>query len=164
MEQRKHIDFVGSLVFLALSVYMVIEGIRYHQDITRRMALAFYESPGFFPVIVGSVMFVCSLMLLVRSTKGGALGENLQKLKDGASALMNKDMLFACVGIAIMGLYIFIVLPFLGFLLASIIFLVGIMLYLKAGHWAKILLIAISIVGISVAVVSMIFRAPLPGM
>lgn len=162
MEQRKHIDFIGALCFMALSVYMIVEGISYHAQITQRLPLAFYESPGIFPVIIGSVMFLCSAMLLVRSLKGGAFKENIQKIIAGAKGLANKDTLFSVVGLAIMALYIFILLPFLGFVIGSVIFMVGLMLYLKSGHIIKIILISTAVVAISYVVVQIIFRAPLP--
>ena len=162
MEQKKHIDFVSAIVFMALAIFMVIEGFSYHSQITQRLDLAFYESPGFFPVIVGVIMLLCSIMLFVRSIKGGALKENLQKIKAGAKAFANKETLYAIVGIVIMGLYVFLILPLLGFVIGSILFLVGIMLYLKAGHIVKIILVSAVVIGVSYVVVQMVFRAPLP--
>jgi len=170
LEQRKHVDFVSAIVFIALATFMIFEGFSYHSQITQRLDLAFYESPGFFPVIVGAIMLICSIMLLTRSLKGGALKENIEKIKSGAKAFATKQTLYSLVGIAIMGTYVFLLLPFLssllppgmGFIAASVIFLVGIMLYLKAGHIVKILLVSGLVVGISYIVVQMIFRAPLP--
>ena len=149
---------------------MVIEGFTYHSNITQRLDLEFYESPGFFPVIVGSIMFICSAMLFVRSLKGNSVGEIFQRISEGANALMTKQTLYSVVGIAIMGAYVFVLLPVLssllppnlGYVVSTIIFLVGIMLYLKAGSIIKILLVSSCVVGISYVVVQMVFRAPLP--
>lgn len=147
---------------MSLSIFMIFEGFRYHADITQRLNLVFHESPGFFPVVIGTVMLLCSLMLLVRSIKGGLVKENIQNLTAGAKGLLNKDMGYALVGIAYMGLYVFVLLPLLGFVISSILFLVGIMLYLKATSLPKIILIAVSVASISFVVVEMVFRVPLP--
>ena len=162
MGQKKHVDFISSLIFIALSIFMIAEGFRYHADIIQRLDLAFHESPGFFPVIIGSLMLVCSILLFFRSIKGGALKENIDNLVKGAKGLINKDMGYALIGIAFMALYIFVLLPFLGFIIASVIFLVGIMIYLKATSIPKIIAIALSIVVVAFVVVEIVFRVPLP--
>lgn len=162
MEQRKHVDFVSSLVFMAISIYMIVEGFRYHADITQRQDLPFYGSPGFFPVVIGGGMLICSILLFIRSIKGGAFKENIQKIAAGAKALANKETLYTIGGIGIMALYVFVALPMLGYVIGSLLFLVGIMLYLKAGHIVKILLVSGAVIGISFFVVQVIFRAPLP--
>ena len=172
---RKHVDFLSALIFMGLSVYVIFEGRRYYQAIQARGAIVFHESPGFLPVIIGTAMLVCSILLLVRSIKGGALGENLQKIKTAAVDLVKMPTIHkAIIGCSWMGLYIFVLLRAWGFVTASVIFLVIFMAFLqfeklrsstKKGIFilfAKYTSISVISVGFTYVMFQVIFRVPLP--
>ena len=175
MEQRKHVDFVSALIFLAISIFMIFSGIGYHNQLLQRVNVPFVESPGLLPVIVGSGLLVCSIMLLKRSMENTSIKEIAQKIKEGTKAISNKQTLYTLVGIALLGAYIYIIIPLfsaipgldsiifgLGFLIGTIIFLIGIMLYLKATSLFKISIISIVFVIILYILVRVVFNAPLP--
>ena len=175
MGSRKHADFISSLAFMALSVYVMAEGYSYYQRIQVRGSTPFYESPGFFPIVIGGALLVCSLMLLARSLKGGALGENIKNIKEGAVVfLKSPTALKAFIGCVWMGLYVYVFLPAFKFRFGSMIFLFGFMLFLQGkkilGSDVKTMVVSlvkiISISGISVLVTyqlfQVLFRVPLP--
>ena len=154
---------------------MIFSGIGYYNELLQRREIPFIESPGFLPVIVGSGLLVCSIMLLKRSMENNSLKEITQKIKDGTKAISNKQTLYTLVGIALLGVYIYIIIPLfsaipgldsvlygLGFVLGTIIFLIGIMLYLKATSLLKISIISIVFVIILYILVRIVFNAPLP--
>ena len=132
MESRKHVDFVSSIVFIGLSVYVIVEGYKYYQGIQIRGRTPFYESPGFFPIVIGGALLFCSLMMLVRSLKGGMFGENIRNIKEGASTFLKSPMaLKAFIGCVWMGLYVYVLLPAFRFRLGSMIFLLGFIFFLQ---------------------------------
>lgn len=175
MSSRKHLDFISAVIFLAMSAYAIIEGFNYYQGIQARGDVPFYESPGFFPVIIGCGLFVCSVMLLVRSIKGTSLGELFSQLKNGSATFVKSPLaLRALIGCLWMGLYVFVLLRNLGFVLSSILFLVVIMVFLqwrkvfgsdkKAAAWLVIKILLVSVISIVMTYVlfQTIFRVPLP--
>jgi len=175
LEQRKHVDFVSALIFIVISIFMIFSGIGYYNELLQRREIPFIESPGLMPVIVGSGLLICSLMLLKRSMEDTSIKEITQNIKDGAKSLANKQTLYTLVGIALMGLYIYVMIPLfssihvlnsilygLPFIIGTIIFLIGIMLYLKATSLFKISIISVTFVIILYIMVRVVFNAPLP--
>ena len=175
MDSKKHVDFISAIVFLALSVYVIYSGIGYYQAIQVRGATPFYESPGFFPVIIGCGLLVCSMMLLVRSLKGGAFSENIQKLKEGGVQFAKSPTaLKALIGCTWMGIYVYFFLSYLGFVVGTMIFLLGLMIFLQADKifkaekkaalrtLVKIVVVSAASVGFTYTIFQTIFRVPLP--
>ena len=175
MDTRKHVDFVSAIVLMALSVYVIFEGYSYYQAIQVRGVSPFYESPGFFPVIVGSGLLICSVMLLVRSLKGGALAENVAMAASGFKNFVTSDVAWrALLGCAWMGFYVFFLLSWLGFILASFLFLIVLMTFLHldkiigvdvksvALTFVKIVVVTGVTVGMLFGVFNGIFGVPLP--
>ena len=160
---------------LALSIYVMFESINYYNAINQRMATAFDQSPGFFPMIVGVALFVCSILLLVRSLKGVGVMGNLNAAKEGASSFLKSPVaLRSLIGCSWMGIYIFILLPMLSFVAGSIVFLVVMMIFLelpelkkaekKAAVISVVQYVVISgiTVGLTAGLFQGIFRVPLP--
>ena len=173
--ERKHVDFVSSVVLLLLSIYIISESIRYYNEINQRIATTFHQSPGFFTMIIGSALLICSVLLLIRSLRGGAFGENISKIRTGAVTFVKSPVaLKALIGCTWMGVYIFVLLPAIGFVAGSILFLVLMMIFLQVGDYknsgAKViarkiiryLVISSIAVGATAAVFQGIFRVPLP--
>ena len=173
--ERKHIDFVSSIVMLALSVYVIVESMDFYSILSQRMGTPFTQSPGFFTMIIGVVLLACSVLLLVRSVRGGAFAENIQKIKEGSTNFLKSPVaLRSLIGCSWMGIYIFVLLPYLGFVIGSLIFLIVMMTFVEAPSFkgADTKMIALSVVkyavisGIAVGATSglfqIIFRVPLP--
>ena len=173
--ERKHIDFVSAIIMLILSVYVVFESISYYHAINRRIATAFHQSPGFFPAIVGGALLVCSILLLVKSLKGGAFTEIIRNIKEGSTSFLKSPVaLRSFLGCAWMGIYIFGLLPTLSFVLGSFIFLIVMIVALelptlKAADTKTAIISVVRyvvIAGVTVGAISGlfqgIFRVPLP--
>ena len=160
---------------LLLSVYVIFESFNYYQAINRRIATDFHQSPGFFPMIVGGALLVCSVMLLVKSVKGGAFMENIRNIQAGATSFLKSPVaLRSFIGCGWMAVYIFGLLPALSFVLGSFIFLVVMMLFLEAKTLLsvdrktaiisiiKYMVISGATVGAISGLFQGIFRVPLP--
>lgn len=168
--EKKTKDLVFSFVLAILGAYVFIEGL----FIYKRAASApyfitgFSISPGFLPTILGAALFLCSFILAFGSLKGG---ESIRKefvsqmkaagkyFKDN---IANREYLFTFGGVVIMAIYTFLLMEILPFWAASIIFLLGLFFYLRAGKWWKIALVSVGAVALTVIVFQYCFNAALP--
>jgi len=171
--ERKHIDFVSAIAMLLLSIYVLFESWSFYTN--QRIPTPFYESPGFFPFILGGALLVCSVVLLIRSVVGGVFLQNFTKLKEGTVTFVKSPTaLRATLGILWMGVYIFILLPVLSFLVGTMLFLIVMITALSIPSFAgadkrKIGISVAKIVAISAVAVfatygvfGLLFRVPLP--
>ena len=172
---RKHIDFVSSILLMALSIFVLIESYSYYQTQNERVVVVFHQSAGFFPIVIGSALLICSILLFIRSVRGGAFKENFVKIKEGAIAFLKTTTAFrALVGCIWMGIYVFVLLQRIGFAMGTPVFLVLMMTFLqfqdlkeaglKRAIWSivKYILISVGIVGFTYVLFQVIFRVPLP--
>ena len=172
---RKHVDFATSIIIFGLSVYVISESIRFYNEINQRMPTPFSQSPGFFTGIIGGALFICSVLLFVRSVKGGAFAENFKKIKEGSSGFLKSPVfLKGLIGCVWMGLYIFLLLPVFGYAVGSVIFLVIMMIFLQneelrvanpktiAISIIKYVLVSVISVGALVVLFQNVFGVPLP--
>ena len=173
--QQKHVDFGTAVALLILSFYVISESIRFHNEFSRRIATVFHQSPGFFPFMIGIALLVCAVLLLIRSLKDSSILESAGKIKSGViDFLKSPATLKAFVGCAWMGVYIYILLPALNFLVGSIIFLVVFISFLQAGTLIgagiktvtfsvlKTVTISVLSIGAIYSLFQLFFRVPLP--
>ncbi len=159
MEKRNHVDFISSLIMGFISIFVIVESIRMYFD----SGDVFYYSPGLLSFIMGVGLFICSVMLFKRSLNGTHIKEIFTAVKDGSKDFLFSDVAKrACVGLILMGLYVYILLPYLGFVIATWIFLMVFMLFLKAGSILKVLILSTSTVAIIYVMFQVIFGVPLP--
>lgn|GEM_PF-473293 len=168
--EKKTKDFIFSFVLMILGLYVAVGGYL----IYKRAALPPYNitqlnvSPGLLPVILGITLILCSALLCIRSLDRSdglkdALRHKCADIKGWIDvAFHDKGYLFAIGGVAIMALYTFVLLKFLPFWISSILFLVGVMLYLRAGKFWKIALSSCGAVGLVVLLFQVCFQAVLP--
>lgn len=168
--EKKTKDFIFSFVLVILGLYVAIGGYM----IYKRAALPPYNitqlsvSPGLLPVILGIALVFCSALLCARSLDrtnglGDALRHKGADIKEWVDAAFHdKGYLFTIGGVAIMAVYTFVLLKFLPFWISSILFLVGVMLYLRAGKFWKIALSSCGAVGMVVLLFQVCFQAVLP--
>jgi len=115
------------------------------------------------------------VLLLIRSVRGGAFIENFRKIKEGTVEFVKTPTaLRSVLGILWMGIYIFVLLPQLSFIIGSMIFLVVMITALLARTLvnadkktiaisvAKTVVISAFAVFATYGVFSMFFRVPLP--
>ncbi len=168
--EKKTKDFIFSFVLMLLGLYVAVGGYM----IYRKAALPPYNitqfsvSPGLLSVILGIALVGCSALLCFRSLDrangfGNALRHRIADIKEWIGpALHDKGYLYTIGGVAIMAAYTFILLTFLPFWIASILFLVGVMLYLHADKFWKIALSSCGAVGLVVLLFQVCFQAVLP--
>lgn len=163
-------DFIFSIVLIAVGVFALVGGI----DIVNRAAQPPYRittfsiSPGFFPVVLGATLILCSILLWIQSLKGK--GGLKAACKDNwgqfctwfKPAVTSKNTITMTIGAVIMAVYSFLLVGWLPHWLASFIFLVGIMLFLKAAKWWKVLIISAGAVGLVIILFQICFHAALP--
>ena len=172
---RKHVDFVTSIIIFGLAVYVISESIRFYNEINLRMPTPFTQSPGFFTGIIGGALLICSVLLFVRSIKGGVLAENFNKIKEGSTSFLKSPVfLKGLIGCVWMGLYIFLLLPIFGYAVGSVIFLILMMMFLQneelregnlksnAINILKYVVVSVVSVGALVLLFQNVFGVPLP--
>lgn len=159
MEHKKHFDFLTSLVLIAVSAYIAAAGFGIYQDAGEPM----YVSPGLFPIVLGIALALCSVFLLLQSLKGGGASARCAELKQWAGTVLKEPTCISMlIGTLIMGIYTYLLLSLLPFWLASLLFMILLMMYLNSGSVVKILLISGGAVAGVVALFQVLFRVPLP--
>lgn len=169
MDQKAK-DFIFSFVLIIFGIFTTIGGVQiYHKAAERPYNITeFSISPGFLPVILGVALILCSMILLVQSLSGKesykvALKDNLEQFKAWFKpAVTSKDTISMVVGTLIMFVYCFFLIDICHYMIASFVFLVGIMLFLKASKWWKIVLISAGAMGLIYLLFKVAFRAALP--
>ncbi len=163
-------DFIFSFFLTALGIYFSIEGFA----IYRRAAAPPYKierfsiSPGFLPFILGLLLIFFSVLLFISTMKGekNFKATFVERWKTTGrwyvAAAKNKDYLFTIGGIIIMLIYSYLLLNILPFWAASLIFLLAMYLYLRAGIWWKSIIVAAGVVALTVIVFKYCFNAALP--
>jgi len=163
-------DFIFSFILTALSIYVGIGGYAIYRKVARPPfnITVLSISPGFMPIILAVALFFCSILLFLQSLKGKDGKKAVLKARVAdisrwmRSALHDKQMFRVVSGILIIACYTYILLHFFPYWLASLLFLVGVMLYLRAGKLWKILLISLGSVGLIFLLFQVCFNASLP--
>jgi len=158
-KDMKHLDFITSLVIIGLSIYVAFQSYGFYV----RSRGPFYASPGFMPAIIAAALFLLGINLFFQSLNKSSLKELVGRLLEATPrGLKSVRFKNTVIGLAFFAVYIFVLLRFLPFWLASIILLFGCFFYLKAASIIKSILIAIlSAVGI-VLLFQIVFRVPMP--
>lgn len=160
VKDMKHLDFITSIVVMALAVYVAHQS---NQFFIRSPREHFYASPGFMPAIIATALFLLGLSLFIQSLKDSSIKKNFIRLVEATpNGLKSARFKNTVIGLAIFALYIFVLLRFLPFWLASIIVLFSCFMYLKAAKPLKSAIIAILSAGAIVLIFQELFRVPMP--
>lgn len=128
-----------------------------------RVGGPFYTTPGMLPIVLGLALALTASLLLKRSIREEGLKTTLDNIKNWACVMCKsktvKEML---LGIVILGVYTFLLVPAFPFWLSGLIFLVFIMGVLNATSLMKSLIISAVTVAAIVVVFEVIFHVPLP--
>jgi hypothetical protein len=157
--EMKHLDFITSIVLMILSVATLPVSYGYFQKSRK----AFYASPGFMPIIIAAALFLLGLSLMLQSLKDSSVKENLRRLIDAAPrGFRSLRFRNSVIGLGFFGVYIYILLRFLPFWLASLILLFVCFIFLKASGFVKCVIISGLSVGGIVLIFQIVFRVPMP--
>ena len=155
----KHIDFISSIVLMLVCVIYSVMAYGYYI----KSKSVFYTSPGFMPVIIAASLFLLALSLMVQSLKNSSPKEHISRLRKaipkGIKIIRFKRTV---IGLAFFWMYIFVLLRFLPFSLASLFLVFGCFIILKAAKPVKSAIIAILSVGGIVLLFQFVFRVPMP--
>lgn len=154
-------DFFSAIVLLITAAFVLQQSALIHTDAGVTLAV----SPALLPLFLGFCLLLCSLILLSRSLKS-------QKAGVVASAVMNNiiewfqspasDWRRMIGGIALLGAYIFFLIPIFEFWLSTSLFLISILAFLRATSLWKIGLLTIGSVGGIILLFQVIFKVSLP--
>ncbi|MDD3428420.1 MAG: tripartite tricarboxylate transporter TctB family protein [Oscillospiraceae bacterium] len=159
MDNKKHLDFITSLVLIALGVYVTLESV----GMTIASKKAILASPGLMPGFLGIMLVLCATIMLVNSIKGVGFKNILAQTKQWFGGLVKDPVVKnTFLGVIFIGVYIFVLLNLFSYWLATLIMLVFLFLYLKATSWLKAALISVLTVAAVMGVFVYAFHVPLP--
>ena len=159
LNEKKYLDFLGDLTLIVLSAAIIIASVFMHME----SGEVLYLSPGLMPMILGTALLFCSLFYFAQSLKDGGFSARIQETREWFhNTVSDKTTHSMTVGVLIMAFYTFVLLSFLPFWLSSLIFMIILMLYLKAESPVKILVISGGAVALIVLLFQVLFRVPLP--
>lgn len=168
--EKKTKDLVFSFVLAILGIYVFVGGL----SVYRKAALPPYNiteftvSPGFLPTVLGALLFVFSVVFALGLLKSerGMKTELIERMKEAGIGLKNsvtdKENLYTALGVVLMAIYSFLLVEFLPFWASSLIFLVALFLYLRAGKWWKSIIVAVAAIVLIIIVFQYCFNAALP--
>lgn len=154
-------DSIFAVILLIVGAFTLYEG-------SRIVALAsqppfnikfFSVSPGMLPTILASCILLFGVMLLSRSIWGGSswittISQRIRETRQSsARALQDPDMHSMTICMCIMAAYTFLLLGNVSFQVGAGIFLVALMLYLRAAKLWKILVVS----GVAITLITLLF-------
>lgn len=159
MNEKKHLDFISSIVWIIFSVVVILGSIQMYQ----KAGEVIYLSPSLMPLILGIALFGCSIVNLLESIKEDGFKGQWKEFTGWFQGTVKEQSTKAMLmGTLIMAFYVFVLMSFLPFWLSSIMFICSLMFYMKAAKPAKIALLAVASVGLIVLLFQVLFRVPLP--
>jgi len=162
-DEKEHLDFIAGIILFIISVSGIGISIGYYHE----QGKIFYASAGFMPIIICSVLAVLSLLLFIGSLKETSVKEHIKRLGVSAKETI-KSRLFrrSLFGLVLIGIYVFLLLPILEFVISSFIVLVAILIFAKGEKtiWGNVKLIIIGAlaIGFIYLLFKVAFRVPLP--
>ena len=169
--QSKTKEMVFSFVLIILGIIVAIEGFRIYLRAAEApyFITEFTISPGFIPTILGIALTLFSVLYLFTCLKmEGKSHTEVLKLRFSEffswvkANRKNVDIAFTIGAVILMAIYTYILMEFLSFWIASIIFLLALFFYLRSGSWWKNILVSILGVLLIVFVFQYCFGAALP--
>lgn len=159
MKDKKYLDFLTALILLMLGGYVFV----YSVLITIKTNSTFIVSPGFLPGLLGAALMMCALMLMMESLKDAGLEQTIIQLKNWwMECIHSKQTRNTVFGMLLMGIYTCVLMTFLPYWLATLIMLLFLFWYLRAGSTVKSVLIAVFAVALIVGIFQYAFHVRLP--
>lgn len=146
--QRRPGELAFAVALLALSLWLFSEAYKIS-------GFSGLSTPGIFPMLATGLMFVCSLVILLKALALTPAGGGLRRFLADITPLRQTVM------VVLVGLYI-LAMPWLGFLAASGVFLfVSIQFLWRRSFWLTALVSLAGLAAIHV-VFSLVFQVVLP--
>lgn len=159
MEKNLRLDFISSLVTIAVAVAFLVGSLQIHA----RVGGELFASPAFTPLVVSVALLVAGLVLAGQSLRNGGLRARLVESRDWFVELGRKPYTIpTTIGLALMAIYVFALMPRMPFWASSFIFMIAMLAFLRAARWWVILLVSAGLVGGVMLIFQVLLRAPLP--
>ena len=155
----KHLDFISAICLFLVSGYIIWDSWRIHEDVGGPL----YASPGLLTLFLGTMIALCSVLLFIRCLKNVGISGNIRAFSQWFTEFIKmKETLNTLLGIGILALFVFILLPRFPFLISSFIFTFILMKVMEAGSILKITIISACVSGSIFTLFQIIFKVPLP--
>ena len=156
---KPHLDFASAIILFIACVFLAFRSWGYYVA----SGELFYASPGFTPLIILSVLMLLSISLFIQSLKGSSVGQRVGEIIDALPVgLKSKSFKNIMAALLMFGVYIYVMLRFLPFWIASILLLFFVFVYLESASLIKSALISVASVAGIVAIFQVIFNVRLP--
>lgn len=143
-KQQYKMDLASSVVLLAVSLFFLIGGLMMPVEEMTGSAERWFTAPGIFPIFVGGVLTLLSLILLARSIiKTGKIDSN--DLSKARNYLKSKHFQRFAFALGLLTIYIVVMIGRVHYAIATFIYLLATMLVFrrKGFKFWKMLIIAI---------------------
>lgn len=159
MGEEPKLNFISSTLLAILSVAILVGSVGIHQSVDEPL----HASPALMPGLLGAALLLCSLLLFRQSLRGAGVRARLGEAGEWAGRLArHPDTRTTVIGLLMMAIYTFVLLQTLQFWAASLIFIVALLMFLRAARWPWVLVISGATVGGIVVLFSGVFNIPLP--
>lgn len=153
------LNFISSLILTALSIVILVGSF----NIYARSSEPLHSSPGLMPGMLGIALLLCSVLLFRQSIVDDGLRKRSAEAKAWLVALVkHPDTRSTVVGLALMAIYTFVLIHVFQFWVASLIFAIAMLAFLRSTKWYWILVISGATVGGIVLLFDVVFNVPLP--
>ena len=159
MGNEPRLNLISSALLTVLAIAILVGSV----SIYSRSGEPLHASPALMPGILGGVLLVSSLLLLRQSVGRDGLRTRMSEAKAWiVGVAKHSDTRNMIVGLLLMAIYTFVLIQVLQFWVASLIFAITMLTFLRAARWYWVLIISgATVVGI-VVLFSLIFIIPLP--
>jgi len=120
-ETLRRADLVTTIILMCLSIFGLVLSIDLLID-TLNKEKDWYDSAGLFPMIVSCLLFLCASLLFVTARREGAKFDFISKSKF-IEFLKLREFKVAVIVIGLLAFYIFVLIEFLPYSIATFIYL-----------------------------------------
>ena len=151
-------DLVMGILMLAFGIYLIVASLN------MKVYSTFLDAPGFFPLILGIIFILFSLVMVIGALRGGSVDEVRKTFrKDSLAAMFLSSQAKRVVILSFfMVVYIYGLIGRVHFAIATVIYLFVTFWYLKSTTLVKNIIISVLSALIISAVFQYAFRIPLP--
>lgn len=159
MGNDHRLNLISSILLTILGAAILVGSI----NIGTESRLPLHSSPGLMSGMLGVALLLSSLALFRQAIAGDGLRTRAREAGDWIIGVARHPATRSTlVGVGLMVLYTFVLVPLLQFWLATLIFMIALLGYLRATTWYWILAIAGGTVGAIYLLFTTAFNVPLP--
>lgn len=154
-------NFFSAIMLVIVSLFVLQQSFEIYID----AAVPAKVSPALLPAFLGCCVLICAAVILLKTLKGQKTADIIAVIVSevkGWFGSAESDWQRVLGGLALLGSYIFLLIPIFEFWLSTSIFLILTYSFLRAAAWWKIGIITIGAVGGIILLFQQIFSVKLP--